>query len=84
MLTGKSERALLRELRRVHREYERLNRAIRMAAHRQHFSRDPQDVERALQDEARWLAEISRLMDRMRAIEGHLLRARGKLTPLVH
>jgi hypothetical protein len=84
MLTGKSERALLRELRRVYREYERLNRAIRMAAHRQHFSRDPKDIRQALEDEAKWLAEITRLMDRMRAIEGHLMRARGKLKPLVH
>jgi hypothetical protein len=61
-----------------------LNRKIQLATHRQHFSSDPEDVKRALQEEAGWLNEITRLMDRMRAVEGHLLRARGKLKPVVH
>jgi hypothetical protein len=83
-LTGKTERELLRELRRVYGEYERLNRAIRLAAQRQRFSTKAEDVQLATAQEKVLLAEMNRLMDRMRAIEGHLLRARGKLKPLMH
>jgi hypothetical protein len=32
-------------------------------------------------EERKWLAEINRLMDRMRATEGALMKARGQVKP---
>ena len=81
---GKSERELLEELEQTYERYEGLNHSIRLATQRARFSANPSDVQRARADEARSLVEINRLMGRMRALEGHLLRARGKLQALVH
>jgi hypothetical protein len=39
-------------------------------------------VSRAARDEQTLLAELNRLMDRRRAVEGHLMRVRGQLPPL--
>ncbi len=78
------EAELIRELRRLYDEYQALNHRITEAGHRQRFSRDPADTDRALKDEQRLLVEIDRLMTRMRAIEGHLMAVRRKVRPVLH
>ncbi|PVE21168.1 hypothetical protein DC522_28155 [Microvirga sp. KLBC 81] len=77
-----SEPELIAELRRVADACERLNRDVARAAQRQRFSTNSGEVTRAAQDEQTLLAEMSRLMDRRRAVEGHLMRVRGQLRPL--
>ena len=42
---------------------------------------DAQEVARAAPDAQTALAELNRLMDRRRAVEGHLMRVRGQLRP---
>jgi len=61
-----SEPELISELRRAADTLERLN----------------QEVTRAAQDEQTALVGMNRLMDRRRAVEGHLMRVRGQLRPL--
>ena len=78
------EANLIAELRRLYDDYEKLNRKITNAAQRQRFSKDTADIEKAVQDEKAFLVEIDRLMTRMRAIEGHLLRIRKKVRPVLH
>jgi len=78
------EAKLIAELRRLYDDYEKLNRRIANAAHRQRFSKDSADVEQAVRDEKAFLVEIDRLMTRMRAIEGHLMRVRKKVRPVLH
>jgi hypothetical protein len=46
------------------------------------FSKDPIEGVWATQDEQNLLAEMNRLMDRRRAVEGHLMRVRGQLQSL--
>ena len=46
---------------------------IRVAAQRQRYSRDQQQVTQAVQDEAAYVAEMDRLMTRIRAVEAQLL-----------
>jgi hypothetical protein len=77
-----SEPELLAELHRVADACERLNQAVARAAQRQRFSKQSQEAIRAAQDEQTLVAEMSRLMDRRRAVEGHLMRVRGQLRPL--
>jgi hypothetical protein len=77
-----SEPDLIAELRRVTGTCERLDREVTHAIERQRFSRDAREVARAAQDEQTALAKLNRLMDRRRAIEGHLMRVRGQLRPL--
>ena len=79
-----SEPELIAELRRVAGACERLNHEVTRALERQHFSKNAQEVSQAAQDEQITLAELNRLMDRRRAVEGHLMRARGQLRPLKH
>ena len=50
-----------------------LERKIRDAANRQRFSSDAQQVAQAAQDERVYVAEMDRLMTRMRAVEAQLL-----------
>ena len=50
-----------------------LERKIRAAVDRQRYSRDPQQVAQAAQDERVYVAEMDRLMTRMRAVEAQLL-----------
>jgi hypothetical protein len=76
------EQELIAELHRLAHECERLNREIAHATHRQRFSSDCREATKAIQDEQTFLAEMSRLMDRRRAVEGHLRRVRGQLRPL--
>jgi hypothetical protein len=78
------EAALLAKLRDLYDEYERLNRKIRLATQRRTMGKDPGDVDLAEREEQEWLSEINRLMDRMRATEGALMRIRGKIRPLTH
>jgi hypothetical protein len=77
-----SEPELIAELHRVAAACERLNQEVARAIERQRFSRDAQEVARAAQDEQTALAAMNRLMDRRRAVEGHLMRVRGQLRPL--
>ena len=77
-----SELELIAELRRVAGTLERLNQEVTRAIERQRFSRDAREVARAAQDEQTILGELNRLMDRRRAVEGHLMRVRGQLRPL--
>jgi hypothetical protein len=77
-----SEPALIAELRRVADTLERLNQEVTCTIERQRFSRDAREVGRAAQDEQAALAAMNRLMDRRRAVEGHLMRVRGQLRPL--
>jgi hypothetical protein len=78
------ERELLAGLRRLYDRYERLNHKIALAGHRQRFSADPGDARRAVDDEQQLLVEINHLMDRLRSIEGHLLRIRKKVRPVLN
>jgi hypothetical protein len=74
-----SELDVIAELRRVIDACERLNRHVALAAQRRRFISDAQEVARDAQTA---LAELNRLMDRRRAVEGHLMRVRGQLRPL--
>ena len=76
------EAELLEQLREVYQEYQELSRNITLAAQRRRFTKGRDDLAEAEQEEQGWLKEINRLMDRMRAIEGALLKVRGKLRPL--
>ena len=78
------ETEMLERLSALNEEYQQLNRRIVHAAQRRKFSGDPEDAARAERDEQAWLKEISRLMDRMRAVESGLLRARNGIRPLFH
>jgi RecA-family ATPase len=78
------ERELLNELRRLYDRYERLNHKIAFSHHRQKFSRDPGDVEQATHDEQKFLGKINDLMDRLGVIEGHLMRVRKKVRPVLN
>ena len=77
-----SKPELMIELRRVADPCERLSRDITRVLEWQRFSRDAGEVARAAQDEQTALVLMSRLMDRQRAVEGYLMRARGQLRPL--
>lgn len=78
------EADLIRELRRLYDEYQALNHRITDAGHRRRFSKDPIDTDQAVRDEQNLLAEIDRLMTRMRAIEGHLMAVRRRVRPVLH
>jgi len=77
-----NEQELIAELRRLAAECERLSVEVARAKQQQLFRDDPQSVEEAAQEERDLLSEMSRLMDRRRAVEGHLMRVRGQLRPL--
>ena len=77
-----SELEMIAELRRVTGACGPLDQEVTRAIERQRFSRDAREVARAAQDEQTALVKLNRLMDRMRAVEGHLMRVRGQLRPL--
>jgi hypothetical protein len=76
------EQELVTELRRLAAECERLDVEVVQANQRQRYCDDPRSVLRAAQKERALLVEMNRLMDRRRAVEGHLMRVRGQLRPL--
>jgi hypothetical protein len=78
------EAEMLAKLRALYEEYQQLNRKITLAAHKRRFSDDPDEAARAAREEQVWLKDISRLMDRMRAVESSLMRARNRVRPLYH
>ena len=78
------EAEMLAKLRGLYEEYQQLNRKITLAAQKRRFSDDPAEAERAAQEEQGWLRDMSRLMDRMRAVESSLMRARKRIRPLYH
>jgi hypothetical protein len=82
VLDQMSEPELIAELHRVAVVCERLSREVAHATQRQRFSKDAREVAQAARDEQSFLAELNRLMDRRRAVEGHLMRVRGQLRPL--
>jgi hypothetical protein len=61
---------------------DKLDQRITSVIQRQRFAQSPRDAEQAAGEERTLLTEMSRLMDRMRATEGHLRRVRGQLRPL--
>jgi hypothetical protein len=77
-----TERELLARLHQLADECESLDRRIAHARQRQRFSTNPREAAEALDEEKRLLVEMNWLMDRRRAVEGHLLRVRGRLRPL--
>ena len=70
------ERELLTKLRQLYGEYERLNQKIRHANLRHRYLKDPEQIARAENEERQYLAEINRLMDRLRAVEGQITQVR--------
>ena len=81
-LNQMSEHELIAELHRLADACERLNREFARAAQRQRFSIDAQAIALATHDAQTLLAEMNQLMDRRRAVEGHLMRVRGQTWPL--
>jgi hypothetical protein len=77
-----TERELIAHLHQLAAECDRLDRLIALTVQRQRFAQAPQDAAHAVGEERTLLAEMSRLMDRMRAVEGYLRRVRGQLRPL--
>jgi hypothetical protein len=77
-----SEPELLAELQHVANACEKLNQEVLRAAQRQRFSKDDREIAQAAHDRQSLLADMNRLMDRRRAVEGHLMRIRGQLRPL--
>lgn len=72
------EAKLKAELIELHGRRQRLDEQIRDAVNRQRFSRDPGVVHQARADESARIAEMDRLMTRLRAVEAKLLIARGE------
>jgi hypothetical protein len=64
---------LRQELQASHERMSRLNHLLRDAADRQRFGGDGAASRKAAEDERAYLAELDRLMTRIRAIEGQLL-----------
>jgi hypothetical protein len=69
---------LRRELQELDDRRARLDRLIADAVNRQRFSPDRGDAEKARGDERGYLAEMDRLMTRIRAVEGKLLLLRRR------
>ncbi|RDI60947.1 hypothetical protein DES45_102336 [Microvirga subterranea] len=67
------ERQLRQELSSLEERLSLLDRQLADALHRIHHSRSADLIEKAEQDEKAYLAQLDRLMTRMRAIEGQLL-----------
>lgn len=67
------ERQLRQELSTLEERLSLLDRQLADALHRIHHSKSADLVEKAAQDERAYLAQLDRLMTRMRAIEGQLL-----------
>jgi hypothetical protein len=70
---------LRRELQASHERMARLNHLLRDAADRRRFGRDAGASQKAAEDERVYLAELDRLMTRIRAIEGQLLIRKRRL-----
>jgi hypothetical protein len=77
-----TEQELVAHLCQLADECDRLGQELARTAQRQRFSKDAQDIAGAARDERMLLARMNRIMDRMRAAEGHLMRIRGQLRPL--
>jgi len=67
------ERQLRQELSTLEQRLSLLDRQLADALHRIHHSTSADLIEKATQDEKTYLAQLDRLMTRMRAIEGQLL-----------
>lgn len=67
------ERQLRQELSSLEQRLSLLDRQLADALHRIHHSKSADLVEKATQDEKAYLAQLDRLMTRLRAIEGQLL-----------
>jgi hypothetical protein len=78
------EPELVAKLHALVQEYEQVNRKMTLAAQMRRFGTDPGEAARAETEEQQCLREMNRLMDRMRAVESGLGRARKGLMPVVH
>lgn len=67
------ERQLRQELSSLEERLSLLDRQLADALHRIHHSQSADLIEKAEQDEKAYLAQLDRLMTRMRAVEGQLL-----------
>ena len=76
-----TESELIAQLHRLADECARLDRRIAYALQRQKPANDPGDAAETSAEERAMLTEMSRLMERMRATEGHLMRVRRQLRP---
>ena len=74
-----TEADLMADLQELNHECHRLNRRMELAALRQKFSSDVEEVNRAAADEQRWLRELDRTMTRFRAVEGQLRQIRSEV-----
>ena len=70
------EERLRQELLDLDRRREHLDRQLEDAVLRQRYAPSPAEHEPARSDEQRLLAEMDRLMTRIRAVEGKILQAR--------
>jgi predicted nucleic acid-binding Zn-ribbon protein len=70
---------LRKELQASHERMARLNHLLRDAADRRRFGGDGAASQKAAEDERTYLAELDRLMTRIRAIEGQLLIRKRRL-----
>ena len=77
-----NEQELIRELQRLANECHRLDQEISYAIQQRRFCKDRCDIAGVAQDGQTLAADLNRLMDRRRAVEGHLMRVRGHLRPL--
>ncbi len=77
-----TEPELIALLHQLAADCDKLDQGITSVIQRQRFVQDSRDAAAAAGEERTLLAEMSRLMDRMRATEGHLRRVRGQLRPL--
>jgi hypothetical protein len=71
-VSARDEETLLAELARLDAERSRLDDLIREAVDRKRYSSDPEQRARASAEERCYLAEMDRLMTRIRGLEGRL------------
>ncbi len=81
-LSQMNEQELIAELQRLAAECDKLDRKISYAIQRRRFCRDRCGFAGATEADQALLAQMNWLMDRRRAVEGHLMRVRGQLRPL--
>jgi hypothetical protein len=67
-----TEEEVVLRLTRLRDEYDAVSQAVRDAQNRQRYLESANEVAAAAADEKRLLSEMSRLMDRLRAIEAYL------------
>ncbi len=77
-----TEAELLLELQELHRECDGLNRRIELAGLSKRFSSEPQEAERAADQEQKWLKVLDRTMSQLRAVEACLRNTKHRASSL--